>query len=170
MATPEFIVDLRKHVGHAPLWLMGASVICLRDGAAGPEVLLVQRADNGVWTALSGIVDPGEHPAQTARREAKEEAGVDVEVGRMLWCLVGERFAYPNGDVVHYLDHGFAGRVTGGEARVADDESVDVGWFPIDALPEPHRSGLPQLIELVLADPRDVVASLPRGEAGRVER
>ncbi|NLE98905.1 MAG: NUDIX domain-containing protein [Propionibacterium sp.] len=160
MGTPEFIIALRKSIGHAPLWLMGATVICLRDGTAGPEILLVQRSDNHVWTTLSGIVDPGEHPAETARREAKEEAGVEVEVGRMLWTLVGERFAYDNGDVVQYLDHGFAGRVIGGEAHVADEESVDVGWFPIDALPEPHRDSLPRLIEIVLEDPRDVVVSL----------
>lgn len=160
MGTPEFILELRRHVGNAPLWLTGATLVCLRDGDGGPEVLLEQRADNGLWTLVSGIIDPGEHPVDTVRREAREEAGVEVEVGRMLWCLVGDEITYDNGDVVRFLDHGFAGRIVAGEPHVADEESVAVGWFPVDALPEPHRPRLPRLVEIALREPADVVLSL----------
>jgi 8-oxo-dGTP pyrophosphatase MutT (NUDIX family) len=160
MGTPEFILDLRKRIGHAPLWLTGATVVCLRDADTGPEVLLEQRADNHLWTLVSGIVDPGENPAETARREAREEVGVEVEIGRMVWCVVGDEITYPNGDVVRFLDHGFLGTVVEGEPHVADEESVAVGWFPVDALPQPHRPSLPKLLDIALRNPSDVVVSL----------
>ena len=42
----------------------------------------------------------------------------------------------PNGDQVHWLDVTFRCRALSGDARVNDDESVDVGWFALDELPE----------------------------------
>ena len=44
---------------------------------------------------------------------------------------------YPNGDVAQYLDVCFVMRATGGTARVADDENLEVAWFGPDELPEP---------------------------------
>jgi len=49
MPIPQFIVDLRAHIGHAPLWLIGVTAVVVR----GDEVLLVERADNGVWSGRS---------------------------------------------------------------------------------------------------------------------
>lgn len=43
---------------------------------------------------------------------------------------------YPNGDVAQYLDLNFRCRAAGGQARVNDDESLDVGWFAPDGLPD----------------------------------
>jgi 8-oxo-dGTP pyrophosphatase MutT (NUDIX family) len=78
MPIPEFIVDLRKHVGHAELWLPGVTAVIVHDDA----VLLVQRSDNGQWTPVTGILEPGEEPAVAARREALEETGVTISVDR----------------------------------------------------------------------------------------
>jgi hypothetical protein len=41
----------------------------------------------------------------------------------------------PNGDQIHWLAIGVQCRVTGGDARVNDDESVAVGWFEPAAVP-----------------------------------
>lgn len=156
MPVPPFIAHLRRHIGTAQLWLMGANVAVLRDG----EVLLVRRADTGEWALISGIVDPGENPAETAAREALEEAGVRIEVERMLWLVVNEPLTYSNGDRCQYLDHGFRARWIGGEARVADDESTEVAWFPVGALPEPRQPRLESMVRLALEDPRDVALTL----------
>ena len=59
MATPDFVVSLRERIGHAPLPLVGVTAVIVR----GDEVLVGRRADNGAWQCVSGIVDPGEHPA-----------------------------------------------------------------------------------------------------------
>jgi hypothetical protein len=37
---PEFIVELRRHIGHAPLWLSGITAVVFRD----TQVLLIKRA------------------------------------------------------------------------------------------------------------------------------
>ena len=161
MPIPDFIVELRRHIGHAPLWLMGANALILRDAADGEqEVLLVRRADNGQWAPVSGIVDPGENPADTVVREAMEEAQVVIEVERLLWLHVTDPDVCPNGDQVQFLDHGFRARWVSGEPGVGDDENLAVGWVPVDALPQPHQARLARMVELAIADPRDVVLSL----------
>lgn len=131
MPIPDFIVRLRQQIGHDLLWLPGATAIVLK----ADEVLLVRRSDNGKWTPVTGIVDPGEHPADTAMREVLEETGITCAVDALVWVNVTERTVHVNGDHAQYLDHTFRCRYLGGVAHVADDESSDVGWFPVDDLP-----------------------------------
>lgn len=154
MATPEFITHLRERVGTELLWLSGANVVVLREG---PEVLLVKRADNGEWSNIAGIVDPGENPAETVRREAWEEAGVRIEVERMIWLVALDPMSYPNGDRCQFLDHGFRAHVTSGEPHIADEESTAVGWWPVDQLPSPRHELLDAMIHAALENERDVV-------------
>ena len=92
----------------------------------------MQRADNHQWTPITGIVDPGEEPGVAARREALEETGVEIRVDRLASVGVVGPVTYPNGDRTRYLDHVFACTWLAGEAYVADDESVAVGWYPLD--------------------------------------
>ncbi|MXG88784.1 NUDIX domain-containing protein [Nocardioides flavescens] len=131
MPIPEFIVDVRRMIGTHPLWLPGITAVVRR----GEEVLLVRRADNDEWTPVTGIVDPGEEPAVAARREALEETGVEVRVDRLAGVMVVPEVVYPNGDRASYLDVTFACTWLSGEAHVADDESSDVRWWPLAALP-----------------------------------
>ena len=131
MPIPDFIVRLRTKVGHDLLWLPGATAVVLD----GDKVLLVRRSDNGEWTPVTGIVDPGEHPELTAAREVLEETGVSCAVDALVWVNVTQPTVHVNGDRAQYLDHTFRCRDVGGTARVADDESSDVGWFPVDDLP-----------------------------------
>jgi 8-oxo-dGTP diphosphatase len=44
------------------------------------DILLVDHVKAGLWLPPGGHVDPDEHPTDTARREAREELGVDVDV------------------------------------------------------------------------------------------
>jgi len=129
--VPDFVLTLREKIGHDLLWLPGATAVVLHEG----RVLLVKRADDGRWTPVSGVVDPGEHPADTARREVLEETGVVCEVEGLVWVNVTEPIIYPNGDVSQYLDHTFRCRFVSGEPYPADDESLEAGWFPLDGLP-----------------------------------
>ena len=131
MPVPEFILRLRERVGHDLLWLSGATAVVLSEDRGLP----VRRADDGRWAPVSGVVDPGEHPERTAVREALEEAGVACEVESLAWVNVTEPVRYPNGDVSQYLDLTYRCRWVSGEPYVADDESLDVRWFDLDALP-----------------------------------
>ncbi|MGC9535770.1 NUDIX hydrolase [Streptomyces sp. UG1] len=133
MATPDFIRTIRASAGHQLLWLPGVSAVVFDDEG---RVLLGQRADNGKWTVISGIPDPGEQPAEAAVREVYEETGVRCVTERVVLVRSGHEITYPNGDKCQFMDITFRCRAVGGEARVNDDESVQVGWFEVDALPE----------------------------------
>ncbi|MFK4089689.1 NUDIX hydrolase [Kribbella sp. NPDC020789] len=132
MATPTFILELRAKIGHDPLWLTGTTAVVLDDH---DQVLLVQRADSGHWSLVAGILEPGEQPAVALLREIYEETGVRAEVDRLLNVESFPPHTYPNGDQVQFLDLAFRCHPVSGEARVNDDESLDVRWWPLDDLP-----------------------------------
>jgi ADP-ribose pyrophosphatase YjhB (NUDIX family) len=133
--VPEFVVELRRHVGNAELWLIGVTAVVVR----GREVLLVKGSDSGRWAPITGIVDPGEDPGVAARREAAEEACVQISVDRLAAVSVTGVVTHANGDRARYLDHAFACRWVSGEARVGDDESTAVRWWPLEDLPPMPR-------------------------------
>jgi 8-oxo-dGTP pyrophosphatase MutT (NUDIX family) len=148
MPIPEFIVDLRARIGNHPLWLPGVSAVVTDDDG---RLLLGRRADNGRWAVISGIPEPGEEAAAAALREVLEETGVVARVVALTAVTTSERITYPNGDVAQYLDVCFWCLATGGEATVADDESLEVGWFRADALPTPLNQSSIGRIEHTLA-------------------
>lgn len=136
---PEFVADLRRAVGHAPLWLTGATAVVWRGEPGAEELLLVKRSDDGAWSSVCGIVDPGEEPGDAAVREAAEEAGVTVEIERLVWMSVTDLVTYVNGDQTQYIDHTFRCRWVSGDPFPADGEASEVGWFSRDALPDMPR-------------------------------
>jgi len=147
MPIPDFVRDLRRHVGTAELWLPGVTAVVRR----GADVLLVQRSDTGEWAPVTGIVDPGEDPGVAARREVLEETGVEVTVDRLAWVQALPTMTHVNGDRAAYLDHTFACTFVSGDAHVGDDESLAVRWFPADDLPTMQQT-LRDRIACVLAD------------------
>ncbi|GAA0377503.1 NUDIX domain-containing protein [Streptomyces olivoreticuli] len=132
MPTPDFITDIRAVAGHQLLWIPGVSVIVLDDAG---RVLLGRRADSGEWSIIGGIPDPGEQPAAAVVREVYEETAVHCVPERVLLVQALAPVTYPNGDHCQFMDICFLARAVGGEARVNDDESLEVGWFEPDALP-----------------------------------
>ena len=112
----------------------------------------MKRADNGQWTAVTGIIDPGEPPAVAGEREVLEETGVVAVADRLVRVHVEDRVVvYDNGDRSRYLDLVFRCSWVSGEPYPADGENVEAAWFPVDALPpmqEHHRVR----IEVALAD------------------
>lgn len=132
MPVPEFVLELRRHIGHAPLWLPGVTAVVIRD----EQVLLVKRADNGAWTAVTGIVDPGENPADAGIREVWEEAGVHALPTRLVWVHVSRPMVHVNGDHAQYLDHVFRMDWLSGSPYPADGENVAAQWFDIAAMPD----------------------------------
>lgn len=147
MPIPDFVVELRRHVGDAVLWLPAVTAVVRRDH----ELLLVKRADNGTWAPVTGIMDPGEEPAACAVRETREETGVEIRVERLAAVTSGIEVTHVNGDRAVYLDHAFACSWVSGDPYVADDESVDVRWWAIDDLP-PMKPMLLERIDAALSD------------------
>lgn len=133
MPTPDFVLRLREKIGHDLLWLPGVTAVVLDDRN---RVLLGRRADNGHWTLITGILDPGEQPAVGVVREVLEETGVVAVVEHLAEVYAGGPMEFVNGDRAQFLTLNFRCRYVSGEARVNDDESAEVGWFGLDELPE----------------------------------
>ncbi|MFE0203474.1 NUDIX domain-containing protein [Streptomyces sp. NPDC058985] len=148
MATPDFIRDLRATAGQQLLWLPGVTAVVFDDQG---RVLLGRRSDNGRWSLIGGIPEPGEQPAACAMREVEEETAVRCVVERLVLVQALNPVTYDNGDVCQFMDVTFRCRAVGGEARVNDDESLEVGWFAVDALPELGEFGQVR-IKQALAD------------------
>jgi ADP-ribose pyrophosphatase YjhB (NUDIX family) len=148
MPTPDFVLDLRRFVGTRPLPLVGVTAVVLRDG----QVLLGRRSDNGHLTPVTGIVDPGEEPADAAVRETLEEADVVCRVERLAWVHQIPRVTYPNGDQSDYLDLTFRCTWVSGDPFPADGEMTEVGWYDVDALPELELPDMRRRIEFALRD------------------
>ncbi|MGK9149050.1 NUDIX domain-containing protein [Plantibacter flavus] len=156
MATPDFVLALREKIGNAPLWLTGVTAVVLRaSGTPEVEVLLVRRADNGAWTPVTGIIDPGEEPAVAAEREVLEEAAVVATAERLAQVQVLPQNVYGNGDVTQYIDLVFRLRYESGDPFPADGENTEARWFPLDSLPAEVSQNFRARIAYAASDERE---------------
>jgi 8-oxo-dGTP pyrophosphatase MutT (NUDIX family) len=115
------------------MWLPAVTAVVVDENG---RLLLNQRADNGRWALIGGILDPGEQPADGVIRECFEETGVVIAAESLALVDVSPVYDYPSGDRCHFLDLVFRCRPVHGEAHVHDDESLAVQWFSLSALPE----------------------------------
>jgi len=98
------------------------------------QILLVQRADSGVWLYPTGWADVGYSPAEVAVKEVAEETGIECLPERLIAVLDGLRLGFtriPLYSVVFFC------RALGGDLAAHPLECADVGWFGEDELPSP---------------------------------
>ena len=98
------------------------------------ELLLIQRADSGVWLYPTGWCDIGYSAPEVVVKEVLEETGVEVTVERLIGVLDGMRLGASRIPLYSLL---FLCRAVGGELRPHPHEVLDVGWFERDRLPSP---------------------------------
>ena len=126
------------------------------------ELLLVQRADNGVWLYPTGWADIGYSASEVAVKEVFEETGMEVEPLRLIAVLDGLRLGFTQVPLYSLVFHC---RVVGGELQRHPLECLDVGWFAEDALPSPlagaNRWSVPAF-QAVRGEAVDVVFDQPR--------
>jgi ADP-ribose pyrophosphatase YjhB (NUDIX family) len=112
-----------------PKVAVGAAVGNDRD-----EILLVQRADSGVWLYPTGWADVGYSAAEVVAKEVEEETGITVEVVRLIAVLDGLRIGLSRIPLYSLV---FQCRPVGGQLKAHPLECSDVGWFALDELPYP---------------------------------
>jgi 8-oxo-dGTP pyrophosphatase MutT (NUDIX family) len=140
-----------------------ATVVLLRDGATGLEVLLTRRSSKlafhgGAWVFPGGRIDPEDYAdtpddleaaaRRAAVREAKEEAGVDVD-GSALVHL--SNWTTPEISPKRFATWFFAGPVAGGNEVADGAETEALQWFGADEALAARASG-----EIELAPPQYV--------------
>jgi ADP-ribose pyrophosphatase YjhB (NUDIX family) len=98
------------------------------------RILLVKRAvdpGKGRWAFPAGFVDAGEDPKEAARREILEEAGLEIEIVRLLDVFARNTDDGGTADIII----AYLARITGGTLQ-ADDDAEAVAWFAAEELPE----------------------------------
>jgi 8-oxo-dGTP pyrophosphatase MutT (NUDIX family) len=147
----SYIHELRKLIGHRTLILVGACVLITDEQG---RLLLQHRTDNHFWGILGGGMEPGETLEETARREIREETG--LEMGDLIFFDIfsGPEFCYqyPNGDqvcdvnVVYLADH------VSGQMKADSEETLALRYFSLDQLPQdlnpPDRLILHKFLEV----------------------
>ncbi len=125
--------DLRA--GH-----LTASTVVL--DAARERVLLTLHPLAGRWFQLGGHVEAGDGTmAAAALREATEESGIDgldlhpTPIG-LDWHAVRCRTRYGVPEPSSHLDFEYVAVAPPGAVHLRSDESLDLAWFALDALPD----------------------------------
>lgn len=104
--------------------LVGVGVAIVRDG----KILLIKRRNEpgkGLWAVPGGKVEYGETLRDAAVREVKEETGLDIVVGPLIWS--GESISVHG----HLVLIDFLGSVLGGELAASDDAEQAL-WVDVE--------------------------------------
>jgi 8-oxo-dGTP pyrophosphatase MutT (NUDIX family) len=112
-----------------------AAFAVVRDDAN--RVLLVRRADDGLWELPGGRVEFGESAVQAAEREVAEESGVTVKVTRLagVYTDPGHVIVYPaTGEARQQFAVCFHALPVAGVPEPDGDETSEAAWVPIDWL------------------------------------
>ncbi|MBS0966086.1 NUDIX domain-containing protein [Acetobacter okinawensis] len=112
---------------------VGCGAFILRDGC----LLLIRRVgapEAGCWGLPGGKVDPFETAADAAMREVREEVGLEPEAGSLL-CVVDQ---IDRAAGTHWVAPVYMVDAVQGEPRLCEPHKHDgLGWFALDALPQP---------------------------------
>lgn len=112
---------------------VGVGLAILRDG----KLLLCRRMkapEAGHWNIVGGKVDHMEPAADAARREAEEETGLTI--GPITYLGVTEQII--EADQQHWVSLLYKATETKGEPLLTEpDKLSEIGWYDLDALPEP---------------------------------
>jgi ADP-ribose pyrophosphatase YjhB (NUDIX family) len=127
------------------------------------ELLLVQRADSGVWLYPTGWADVGYSASEVAVKEVYEETGIQCEPVRLIAILDGLRLGFTRVALYSIV---FLCRVVGGELAAHPLECLDAGWFAEDRLPSPLAGGgdpwVPYAFRAMRGESEDVFFDRPR--------
>ena len=119
-----------------PATVVTPSVFVAVRGVGG-RLLLVRRCDSGVWELPGGRVDIGETAEQAAVREAREEAGLRVQVTGLVGIFTdpGHVIRSPAGEVRQQFAVVFHARAVGGDPHPDMSETSEAVWVAAADLP-----------------------------------
>jgi len=130
----NYIYELRQLVGNRPLIMAGAALLALNQHN---QLLMIRRTDNGCWGVPGGAMELGEDLQDTAKRETKEEIGIEVGDLELFGVYSGQElyYRYPNGAEVYNVTAVYLTRSLNGEIVVNPDEHSEYRYFDISDLP-----------------------------------
>lgn len=141
----ESIQQLRQHIGHAPLLMVGAAILILDNQN---RLLLMKRSDSGCWGPPGGATEPGEVVEDAARRETLEETELRVGAMSLFGFFSGPElyYKYPNGDEVFNVTIEYLSRDVSGDIRL-NGEHTEWSWFVPADIPNDLSPPIKPVIE-----------------------
>jgi ADP-ribose pyrophosphatase YjhB (NUDIX family) len=133
------------------------------------QILLVKRADSGIWLYPTGWADVGYSPAEVAVKEVREETGIECEPVRLIAVVDGLRMGFTRVPLYSLVFHC---RALGGELQAHPLETADVGWFSEHDLPWPLAGAQvwgPSAFAAIRGEPVEVAFDRPRAPVWREE-
>ena len=132
----SYLGQLRALAGDRTLMFVGARGV-VRD--AGGQILLIRRSDNGCWAMPAGAMELGESITDCAAREIFEETGLKPAEVTPFAMHTGPDYTVTNqwGDTYQLFVVSFVVDAFDGELVRETDETIDAGFFALDALPDP---------------------------------
>src|SRR5262245_12944504 len=116
----------------SPVPRVGVGVLLLDPPDRVLLTLRKRPPEAGCWSIIGGKVDFLETLDHCAVREAREEAGVDVELVRLL-CVTDHVLP---GEGQHWVAPAYLGRVVKGEVRNCEpDKTQELKWFALTGVP-----------------------------------
>ena len=88
-----------------------------------------RRGDTNKWGFPGGAIELGETPQMAAIREAKEENGLDVKVGRIIGVYTDLDITYSSGDQAHSIVIDYEIIEVGGELFCDQKEKTELRYF-----------------------------------------
>jgi ADP-ribose pyrophosphatase YjhB (NUDIX family) len=169
--TDHFVQEWLDSVGEGvPGYVTPKVAVGAVVGNDQGQILLVQRADSGIWLYPTGWADVGYSPAEVAVKEVYEETGIECEPVRLIAVVDGLRMGFTRVPLYSLVFHC---RATGGELTAHPLETADVGWFFEDDLPWPLAGANlwgPNAFAAIRGEPVDVQFDPPRNPVWRSER
>ncbi|MFI5494391.1 NUDIX domain-containing protein [Actinoplanes sp. NPDC051859] len=142
----SYLGKVRGTVGDADtLLFVGARGVIIDDEG---RLLLIQRSDNRRWAIPAGAMELGESMEECAIREVWEETGLRATSLTPFAFYSAYTFTNGWGHTYQQILMSFRIHTWEGELQKVTDESVDAGFFALDALPGPHS----RIIDETLAD------------------
>ena len=98
--------------------------------------LMMRETVDGRWSLPGGFADPLDTPSEAVVREIREETGYAARVVKLIGCWDRDRRGHEPRLAVSIYKLFFLCHATGARQAPAELETLDVGWFGLDALPE----------------------------------
>ena len=150
----DFLEHLREHPdamskAGPPAHLTGSVIVLDEDG--GSALLTLHRRARA-WFQFGGHFEPGDASVwHAATREAREESGIaDISAFPEIVQLDRHVLVGDFGHCREHLDIRFAAVAPAASSAAVSPESIDVRWWPVDALPEGSREDLLPLVTAAL--------------------
>lgn len=130
----HFVQEWMESVGEGiPGYVTPKVAIGAIVGNDAGEILLMQRADSGIWLYPTGWADVGYSASEVAVKEVFEETGIECEPVQLLGVIDGQRMGFSRFGMYMLLFHC---RFTGGSLEGHPLETSGLGWFGPESLPD----------------------------------